>query len=342
MASLALPLNKAIIAKETRDNIADNLWSSPSVSTAHQQYLELEPYFDYYVRQCHDALVDRGQHVLARTHQDVVDVARQVENNADRASIKDLLRSKLLTPNRPDEDNILNNTIDLAARLHLMTNVRSTRSFVSVQMQLNWQAGGLKECMAEHFTENRVLGNDGVRLDPSFTAANLERVAGIRVKFTDNLADHLRLIDKEDKLVAVFHHASFLHRQVSSIFPTGLKEETIRTLALLFPQHDRSTRKWLNKQSTKFDNMLLRCDPMRLEDRQIETFHFWHDRLVMLKQAFDQSRPATMSQWWFDRRNGVQWYTFWVAVLVLILTIFFGMVQSIEGALQVYKAYHPS
>ncbi|KAH7072577.1 hypothetical protein FB567DRAFT_480974 [Paraphoma chrysanthemicola] len=342
MASLGLPLNKDVINDVTRHSIVDALWPSPTNSTIEQQYLELEPYFDYYIRQCHNALVDGGHHVLTRTHQDIVDIARHIESNGTRDSIKVHLKSKFTTPNRPEEDSILNNTIDLAARLHLMVNVRSTRSFISGQMQLNWTNGGLKDCVSEHFKESRVLGSDGIRLDTLFTAANLERIAGIRVRFTDNLADHLRLIDKDDKIVAVFHHASFLHRQTSTVLPTGLKEETIRTLALLFPQHDRSTRKWLNKQSTKFDGMLLRCDPLRLEDRQVETFHFWHDRLVMLKQAFDQSRPATMSQWWFDRRNGVQWYTFWVAVLVLVLTIFFGMVQSIEGALQVYKAYHPS
>jgi hypothetical protein len=79
--------------------------------------------------------------------------------------------------------------------------------------------------------------------------------------------------------------------------------------------------------------MLLKCGSLRLDDRQFEKFHFWHDRLVILKQAFDDSRPTGLTQWWFDRRNVVQWYTFWVAVAVLFLTIFFGMVQSIEGAL---------
>ena len=87
--------------------------------------------------------------------------------------------------------------------------------------------------------------------------------------------------------------------------------------------------------------MLVKCGHLRLDDRQIETYHFYHDRLVILKQAYDQSRPAILKQWWHDRRNGVQWYTFWVAVVVLFLTIFFGIVQSIEGALQVYKAFHP-
>lgn len=132
--------------------------------------------------------------------------------------------------------------------------------------------------------------------------------------------------------------------QVSNLYPDGLKEETLRTLSLIFPQHDAQTLRWFKgyADSSRIDKTLLRCDPLRLDDRQIERFHFWHDRLIILKQAFDESRPATISQWWHDRRNGVQWYTFWVAGAVLFLTIFFGIVQSVEGALQVYKAYYPT
>lgn len=63
---------------------------------------------------------------------------------------------------------------------------------------------------------------------------------------------------------------------------------------------------------------------------------------MILKQVFDEAEPNTIPRLWYDRRKGVQWYTFWVAVFVLVLTVFFGFVQSIEGALQVYKAYHPS
>lgn len=127
----------------------------------------------------------------------------------------------------------------------------------------------------------------------------------------------------------------------SSILPDGFVHETLRTIAVLFPQSDRNTREWVQKlaASLTVDPRLIRCGNLRADDRQIENFTFWRDRLVILKQVFDEARPSTLSQWWCDRRNGVQWYTFWVAVLVLILTIFFGLVQSIEGALQVYKAF---
>lgn len=90
------------------------------------------------------------------------------------------------------------------------------------------------------------------------------------------------------------------------------------------------------------DKRLTRCGNLNTSERQVQNFKFWRDRLVVLKQAYDEATPSTLSQWWHDRRNGVQWYTFWVAVLVLTLTIFFGLIQSVEGALQVYKAYNPS
>lgn len=60
---------------------------------------------------------------------------------------------------------------------------------------------------------------------------------------------------------------------------------------------------------------------------------------MVLRQALDEARPRTLAQWWHDRRNGVQWYTFWVAILVFLVTIFFGLVQSLEGALQVWLSW---
>jgi hypothetical protein len=51
-----------------------------------------------------------------------------------------------------------------------------------------------------------------VKLDRIFNARNLGRIAGIEVYWTNNLFDHLRLID-EDRKVAVFHYASFLKCQ---------------------------------------------------------------------------------------------------------------------------------
>jgi len=89
------------------------------------------------------------------------------------------------------------------------------------------------------------------------------------------------------------------------------------------------------------DISLLNRNAMLSTDRRAMNFEYWRDELMTLKERFDQPKPTSISQFWHDRRNGPQWYTFWIAVTVLCLTVFFGLVQSIEGALQVYKAYHP-
>jgi hypothetical protein len=60
--------------------------------------------------------------------------------------------------------------------------------------------------------------------------------------------------------------------------------------------------------------------------------------MVILKQAFDDSEPRTVSQWWYDDRKRVQWYTFWVAALVLILTIVFGVTQTVSGIIQAWAS----
>lgn len=147
-----------------------------------------------------------------------------------------------------------------------------------------------------------------------------------------------------------------------SLLPKGLAEETLQTLALLFPSSDTETRKWFSQLSEAgLDKRAIQCGQLKTDHRQTERFRFWDDRLVVLKQVFDEAQPKSLSQWWYDRRNGVQWYcslianvpntdchplipvvkryTFWVAVLVLVLTIFFGLVQSVEGALQVYASF---
>ena len=125
------------------------------------------------------------------------------------------------------------------------------------------------------------------------------------------------------------------------LFPEGLIGETLRTLALLFPQNDLQTRKWLrsrtrSKVTPLIDPGIGKCGNLRTHDRRFEAFAFWHDRLVVLKQAFDESRPWKLSQWWYDRRDGNRWYTFWIAVMVFIAAVVFGVIQCIEGALQVY------
>lgn len=122
-------------------------------------------------------------------------------------------------------------------------------------------------------------------------------------------------------------------------------EETLRTLSLLLPPHNTESKAWFKKQAKRWylDVEATNCEHLEDDDRQIMKFRYWHDRLTILKEAFDDAEPKSVKQWWRDKRKPVQWYNFWLAIALIVgLTVFFGLIQSIEGALQVYKAYHPS
>lgn len=147
--------------------------------------------------------------------------------------------------------------------------------------------------------------------------------------------------------IQIFHHRRFLKFHVdrqSTVFPEGFIEETLQTLYLLLPYQHAETRRWYQKEAKDRGldrSACIRRWRMSARYGKMEDFKFWRERLTLLKEAYDQSEPDTVSRFWLDKRSPVQWAKFWVAVLVLVLTIFFGLVQSIKGALQVYKAYHP-
>jgi hypothetical protein len=309
--------------------------------------LDWEPYFDYYENQCHHALHEQGKHILVRTHQQIVDIVSELKQGRSRVTIKGNITKLFKSHEKPpDEDEILDNSIDLAARLYLMVNIGANPATVTQGRKLLWDTStSLKQFLWSNFTDCQVLNNSNVRFEKTFTAFNMERIADMKIRWTNNLADHLRMVNDDEKIIAIFHHASFLQRQRDNpLFPPGLIDETLRTLSLLFTRHDKQTKKWLQalESSSLIDGHVMHIEKLRPDDRQIEAFRFWHDRLIILKQTFDESRPAKLSQWWYDRRDGYLWYTFWVAVFLFFMTIFFGIVQSIEGALQVYKAYHPT
>ncbi|KAH7086730.1 hypothetical protein FB567DRAFT_526117 [Paraphoma chrysanthemicola] len=322
--------------------LIDALW--PMAKDLRFEKHDWIPFSTYYVNQYEHSLQNQGQNIAVRKHGHIIDLCRLLLKNTTREQIRDRLLDGSIGF-RASTTQVADNTIDLAARICFMVNVGSSVATITPgRTQLQWRDGEPRTFLRDRFTPQQMLSGVYVRFERTFTARSIDCIAGIRIRWTDNLADHLRMLDPDDKTIAVFHHASFLKRQQNDLFPGGFIEEMRRTLTLLFPQHDRVLQTWLQTQKKQYtiDGQLAENGQLRLDERQLNNFRFWHDRLVILKQAYDESRPATLSQWWHDRRNSVQWYTFWVAIIVLFLTIFFGMVQSIEGALQVYKAYHPT
>ncbi|KAJ3542000.1 hypothetical protein NM208_g4329 [Fusarium decemcellulare] len=325
-------------------------------------------YCEYYERQWGlTAAHCDGKFVALKTPEAVNQLVQELQSNRSRAELLALIQDA-------SEENALGeaceNSLNLAFRLLLMLRIGVVKYQFLPRRCLDWNEGSPRDFVKKHFGEEPVLDFDDVKLPKAFNGWSLKKIGGIEINFTDNLADHLLLVEDDSK-VLIFHYASFLDcqrlkgwvstskrdalytkisRSEESLFPPGFAEETLRTLALLFPQslvngsdNSRTSRKsWFRKlcdkrKTCKIDERLGRCGTLHAEDRQIKGFIFWRDRLIILKQAYDEATPRTLSQFWYDRRNGVQWYTFWVAILVLIITTILSVLQCVEGGFQAWK-----
>ena len=186
--------------------------------------------------------------------------------------------------------------------------------------------------------------DDKIKLPQAFTASPLETIGGIKIDWTSNLADHLLLRD-DDTVLRLFHQISILDLHAlspTSPLPRDLIDETIRTTSLLIPPVLGSANPWFLRQRaashSPLDAAAGLCKRLNSTDRQIENFHYWRDRLVLLKRTFDEAEPRTVRQLWEDDRKRAQWFTFWVAVLVFVMTVVFGVVQSVAGIVQAWAS----
>jgi hypothetical protein len=100
------------------------------------------------------------------------------------------------------------------------------------------------------------------------------------------------------------------------------------------PSNDDVLKAWFKherrRHKDELDGTASACGHFQTRDRKIENFSIWKERLVILKQAFDDSEPKTLWQRWYDDRKKGEWYTFWLAVLIAfltVLTVVFGIIQ---------------
>ncbi|KAH7348121.1 hypothetical protein BKA66DRAFT_477358 [Pyrenochaeta sp. MPI-SDFR-AT-0127] len=333
---------------DTQREILKHLWRQTRPATTNATDLHWDSYFAYYTSECNSAIqYERGKFTSVRTHTNITTIAEQLQEQHSKADLKQKLLPSLKQQRTSDEkDAMLEGSIMLVARLLSMVDIGPLPYVPGRQPSLIWDDDtmSLKTLLESRFNQNPTDGPEGMGFEEDFTAYNCQRYAGVEFVWTDNLADHLHM-SRSRKRVSVFHHASFLRWQ-DDVLPEGLAAETLKTLALLFPSHDPKTRKWIesicasSKPPVELDLQMLECG--RLRDGQLSEFKFWRKELVALQKVFNEPHQTSIFQQWRDKRNSTQWYTFWIAVVVLCFTLFFGFVQSIEGAIQVYKAYHPS
>ena len=192
---------------EVRREVLQEFWGPSCTHLG----LTCDSYFRHLANQSSQALKDRGRHTSARTHRDIIEVAKFLKQPLTREEVVESLRGNAKCKTKPIDEKALQGTINLVARLLVMVEVGTVEFGFSGQTNISWASGTLQDCIAKHFDSPSVL-NDHVKLEKIFNAQNLVQIGGLEIIWTDNLADHLRLFD-DDKKIAIFHHASFLRYQ---------------------------------------------------------------------------------------------------------------------------------
>jgi hypothetical protein len=99
-----------------------------------------------------------------------------------------------------------------------------------------------------------------------------------------------------------------------------LLTETIKTYDILFPWglNDERTKSFLEKNKQSFHDIA----PFN-ESRTLNLLEYdhWRDRLLELYDEVFMAPPVSWSQLWRDTRNPQQFWTFWIALVILLLTL---------------------
>ncbi|MCJ1273765.1 hypothetical protein MMC21_001558 [Puttea exsequens] len=311
-----------------------------------------QSFFDRYALLCSLAAA-KNREIEYITHWELTDIIRLMkEDSHTRIQIVTCVTTLWYSLNseaydKPSREayekpDMMATLFDLAASLCLMMSIGMFPGDISYDDPVFWGISQSRSEFLEQVFSQKYESEEKVKLPQSFTAAHLEQIGGIEVIWTSNLADHLLLKDDDTKLM-LFHQVSALSLYKApppSPVPKDLVDETIRTIALLIPPILGERNPWFLAQlrKHKIDAEAGLCDRLNSSERQIDKFHYWRDRLVLLKRTFDDAEPRTVSQLWWDDRRKTQWFTFWVAVLVFVTTIFFGVVQSVAGIVQAWAS----
>lgn len=139
-------------------------------------------------------------------------VTQLLQNNLEHQEVILGVEQRLNTPEAQVAIDYCEEIICFAARLLVMMNVGRLKSEAHLRRNVLWESNSLRDFVGDYFAENPKMGCESVKLPKAFNAWSIETIGGIRLRLTDNLADHLLLVE-DDTTVLVFHHASFLECQ---------------------------------------------------------------------------------------------------------------------------------
>ena len=170
-----------------------------------------DAYFQHwYEDQCSNG--DRG--VTVSSHRDILNIINCLKKGDSKETIRAIFNQLSTIPvDDSSDETLIEGSINLAARLWSTLLIGDLKHSVTPGITIRWRKGPLAGALDSGFSPKYAPHNP-IKLPKSFNAFNLEQIAGIKICWTSNLADHLSMKDDDTK-VSIFHHVSFieLHRE---------------------------------------------------------------------------------------------------------------------------------
>ncbi|KAK7937670.1 uncharacterized protein PG986_014538 [Apiospora aurea] len=317
----------------------DSIWPRSSLSKT-SSTADFDAYFAYLRQEVNRT--DPDGHIV-NSYNDIVWVITLVSRSPTE-KLADL-QSTIQTAHPRGNEQKVSASLELSLRLWLLINVRILMPADTQDMHnsLPWPKG---QCLQEVLSRvivsstNNIPGQLGAgsgKFSVYLNVADMKRIAGYRIVWTNRLLDHL---DTEGSSIYMFHHVSVLKRLKESLprnlLPPAYFDETLATIKLMIPHSQPGCNAWLEGQISQYSldaNVRYRESANRDKDG----YAHWHHRLSLIAETFDMTGPSTFRQWWYDRRNMERWWGFWLLVIGVFLAVLFGLIQSVTGILQVLK-----
>jgi hypothetical protein len=211
-------------ALPARNQVIEDFWGIDvlSIDSRRRRGLQGDSYFRYQEEQFKLASYNGRKFRSVATYGILLAIIQEFRDKSlDFKSVRDWLRQRLQRDETScnslstdesvlaeDVDELSENVINLAMRLWLMMPIGGFRQVCGPERVVAWNQGPINEFLIKQFPKSRDL-KEPTTLEKVFNARNLKHLGGIRIIWTNNLDDHLRLQDDDTK-VSIFHHATFL------------------------------------------------------------------------------------------------------------------------------------
>ncbi|KAI1296112.1 hypothetical protein F5Y03DRAFT_296683 [Xylaria venustula] len=315
----------------------DQLWPTPSVhQTTMDRTVDFECYFQFLEQERNPKSAQ--DHAIV-TFADLFFIVHVLQNNHSWEFGQVVAAIQDRRPDLSVASPKFSNSIELAARLWLMMNIRNRMpsDLYQLQTSIPWHdSSSLRSVLATHITRHQC--DQTVKFSEYLNFHDMKMIGGIKVEWTNNLTLHLTM---KGPVVYVFHGVSILKRMrrspsTTSVLNHEFIEETLATIDLLIPFTKASCNGWLAVEIKRLgldQNIMHRDTPMMQKSR----YPFWQDKLLVIEENFEKSKPRSFLQWWHDTRDMQQWWGFWLVVTGIFLTVLFGLIQSVTGIIQVAR-----